>query len=326
MKPTTNIIEQKRFTVSRAIGNTTVTDIGFGCMGLSWAYSTGDSPVESKLGVLHHAVDVGVQLLDTADFYGPHVNEELVGRLLKTRRAEVFVSTKGGLVAGDDFMAPDGRPEHLRKACEGSLTRLGVDHIDLYQLHRVDPNVPVEETWGALAELAREGKVRNLGLCEVTVAQLDLAQRIHPVASVQSELSIWVRDPLDDVLPWCHRHGSAFIAFAPLGRGFLTGTIPSSTTFDHDDFRSRNPRFSAEALSLNQPVVNAIADIARAHQASPAQIALAWLLAVDSAVIPIPGTTKISRIDENVAALDIALSPDEVETLSTVPMPAQPRY
>jgi aryl-alcohol dehydrogenase-like predicted oxidoreductase len=310
----------------RTIGKTPISNIGFGCMGLSWAYSPSDAPSDTKLAVLHHALDTGVQLLDTADFYGPFVNEELVGQVLQSRRAEAFVSTKGGLVASEDFMAPNGRPEHLRKSCDGSLSRLGIEQIDLYQLHRVDPGVPLEDSWGAMAELVEQGKVRNLGLCEVTVEQLDVAQRIHPVASVQSELSIWERNALDNVLPWCHRHEAAFIAFAPLGRGFLTGTIPSTTTFDDGDFRSRNPRFSAEALALNRRVIDTIGEIAAAHEATAAQIALAWLLAVDSAVIPIPGTTKPSRIDENMAARNIVLTNDEFETLSNIPMPAQPRY
>lgn len=310
----------------RTIGGDSVGHIGLGCMGLSWAYSpTAESP-DRKLSVLEHAMDAGIRLFDTADFYGPHTNEELVGKLLRARRAEAFISTKGGLVAAEDFMRSDGRPEHIRSACDGSLRRLGAEQIDLYQLHRVDPEVPLTETWGAMAELVHQGKVRNLGLCEVTAEQCAAAAAIHPVAAVQSELSIWARQALDDVIPWCRRNGAAFIAFSPLGRGFLTGTMHASTRFADDDFRSRNPRFSPAALAENQRVVDVIAKIAAQHDATPAQVALAWLLAVDDIVLPIPGTTRTARVDENVGARQLRLTEGEMDTLGAITPPAQPRY
>jgi aryl-alcohol dehydrogenase-like predicted oxidoreductase len=313
--------------MGRSIGDSLVADIGFGCMGLSWAYAPQDGSWAEKTAVLHHALDAGVTLLDTADFYGPYINEELVGDVLRTRRDDVFVSTKGGLAASDEaFMSVNGRPEHLRTACDASLKRLGIDRIDLYQLHRVDPDVPLEESWGAMAELATAGKVRNVGLCEVSADQCRRAAAIHPVRSVQSELSIWERNALDTVLPWCRSSGAAFIAFSPLGRGFLTGTMGASTTFSNSDFRASNPRFSPEAIAQNQRVVDVIAGIARELDATAAQVALAWLLRLDPAVIPIPGTRKPERIDENMGALKITLSDDQFMRLSSVEPPSQPRY
>ncbi|PBC35363.1 aldo/keto reductase [Rhodococcus sp. ACS1] len=313
--------------MTRKLGDREVTEIGFGCMGLSWAYTSADEHSVDQEAILHHALDTGIQLLDTSDFYGPFTNEELIGKVLRTRRDDAVISTKGGLVPSDTaFSAHDGRPEHIRNACDGSLRRLGIDHIDLYMLHRVDPDVPLEETWGAMAELVAAGKVRNIGLCEVSVEQCIAAAEIHPVAAVQSELSIWERGALDEVLPWCHSAGAAFLAFSPLGRGFLTGTFSSKTEFRNDDFRSSNPRFSKDAMSKNQRIVDVIADVARSHNATPAQISLAWLLAIDDSVIPIPGTTKRHRIDENFAALDIRLSTTDIEMLSSIPQAVQPRY
>lgn len=310
----------------RYIGSADVGEIGFGCMGLSFAYQPTSGAADNPEHVLNHAVDKGIRLLDTSDFYGPHTNEQLVGRVLRQRRDEVVISTKGGLVPDDDFMRPDGRPEHLRAACEGSLLRLGVEQIDLYQLHRVDPTVPLAETWGAMAELVDEGKVRYLGLCEVSVDQCDEAHAIHPVTTIQSELSVWERGALAAVLPWCVSHGAAFIAFSPLGRGFLTGALGAGTRFGSTDFRSRNPRFTPDAITRNQGIVDEIAAIAATHEVTAAQVALAWLLRTDEHVIPIPGTTKTRRIDENLGALAVELSPADIEALSTITPPQQPRY
>jgi aryl-alcohol dehydrogenase-like predicted oxidoreductase len=312
----------------RSIGTDRVASIGLGCMGLSWAYQQpGAVDAADKARVIEHALDIGVRVLDTSDFYGPYANEELLGSVLRSRRADAFVSTKGGLVLAENaFMAFDGSPAHLLAACDASLRRLGVDEIDLYQLHRVDPAVPLEESWGALAELVAAGKVRHIGLCEVDVQQLETAHRIHPVASVQSELSVWERSALAEVVPWCRVHGAAFIAFSPLGRGFLSGTISASVQFDSEDFRSTNPRFTPEARHSNQHIVDAVAGVAARHGATHAQIALAWLLAVDKIVIPIPGTTKIARLDENLRARSITLHPDEIAELSSLPPPIQARY
>ncbi|KQW44997.1 aldo/keto reductase [Nocardioides sp. Root1257] len=311
--------------MTRHIGTIAVGDIGLGCMGLTFGYTATSGEPDDPERVLDHALDSGVRLLDTSDFYGPHTNEELVGRVLRRRREDVVISTKGGLVPDEDFMRPNGRPEHIRAACEGSLSRLGVDHIDLYQLHRTDPEVPLAETWGAMGDLVTEGKARHLGLCEVTVDQCDEAHRIHPVSSIQSELSIWERGALDQVLPWCRQHDAAFIAFSPLGRGFLTGAMSAATRFDSTDFRSRNPRFTPEALAQNQRIVDEIARIASAHEATPAQIALAWLL-TDQDVLPIPGTTKTHRIDENLGAVTVTLSGADLTALAEIVPPEQPRY
>jgi aryl-alcohol dehydrogenase-like predicted oxidoreductase len=312
----------------RAIGTDEILGIGLGCMGLSWAYENGlDADEADKIALLDHALDLGVRLLDTSDFYGPHTNEELLGHLLRRRRDEAFVSTKGGLLPAEGaFMRFDGRPERLRAACEGSLRRLGVDHVDLYQLHRVDPGVPLEDSWGAMAGLVAAGKARHIGLCEVGVDQLDAAHRIHPVAAVQSELSVWERGALDAVLPWCRDHGSTFIAFSPLGRGFLSGTITADTTFGTGDFRASLPRFTVEARTENRRIVEAVAEVAARHGATHAQVAIAWLLAVDQTIIPIPGTTKRHRLDENLGALGLHLDADDVGRLSSLTPPAQARY
>lgn len=309
------------------IGADRVASIGLGCMGLSWAYQRAGVDAADKARVIERALDRCVRVLDTSDFYGPYTNEELIGSVLRSRRADAFVSTKGGLVPAENaFMALDGSPGHLLAACDASLRRLGVDEIDLYQLHRVDPAVPLEDSWGALADLVVAGKVRYIGLCEVDVQQLEIAHRIHPVASVQSELSIWERSALAEVVPWCRDHGAAFIAFSPLGRGFLSGTIGASTQFDSEDFRSTNPRFTPEARHSNQGIVDTVAEVATRHGATPAQIALAWLLAIDEIVIPIPGTTKVARLEENLRARSITLHPDEITELSCLPPPIQARY
>ncbi len=233
--------------------------MGLGCMGMSWGYSSAERDDAESAAVIRRAIDLGVTLIDTADVYGPFTNEELVGRALAGRRDEVVLATKCGLVvdATTRTMGRDGSPEHVREACDASLRRLGTEVVDLYQLHRVDERVPVEETWGAMAGLVEAGKVRAIGLSEVGVDELERAGAVHPVASVQSELSLWTRDPLEEVLPWCVAHDTAFIPFAPLGRGFLTGRI-TEASFADDDFRARNPRFAAEALRANLALVDRV--------------------------------------------------------------------
>jgi len=315
-------------------GGPGVGAVGLGCMGMSWAYSPGERDDRHSVDVIRAAVGRGVTLIDTADVYGPFHNEELVGEALAglapADRERVVLATKGGLVADGlqpgKVPNPNGRPEHLRAACEQSLKRLGVDVIDLYQLHRVDPAVPLAESWGAMAELAGRGLVRAIGLSEVTVAQLDEAAAIHPVATVQSELSIWTRDPLSGVLPWCEAHGAGFVPFAPLGRGFLTGAVSATTQFDRRDFRAHNPRFTAEAREQNEAIVDTVREVAAAHGATPAQVALAWVLAQGPRVVPIPGTKRLERMVENAGAADLDLTPAELDRLTALPPPAGARY
>jgi aryl-alcohol dehydrogenase-like predicted oxidoreductase len=302
----------------RRIGPFEVGAIGLGCMGMSWAYTTGDRDDARSAAVIHRAIDVGMTLIDTADVYGPFTNEELVGRALSGRRDEVVLATKVGLVVEDVEtlrLGRDGRPEHVREGIDASLRRLQTDHVDLYQLHRVDEKVPVEETWGAMAEVVAAGKARALGMSEATVEQLERAHAIHPVASVQSELSIWTRDRLDDVLPWCREHDVAFIPFAPLGRGYLTGTI-TSASFDERDFRARNPRFTRAALQANLAIVDRVRAVAARIGATPAQVALAWLLQRSPAMLPIPGTSSPEHLEENVAAAAVRLTEDDLRELS----------
>jgi aryl-alcohol dehydrogenase-like predicted oxidoreductase len=312
----------------RRLGPFEVGAIGLGCMGMTWAYTTGERDDARSAAVIGRAIELGVTLIDTADMYGPYTNEELVGRALQDRRDEVVLATKVGLVVEDVEtykLVRDGRPEHVREGIDASLRRLGTDHVDLYQLHRVDENVPVEETWGAMAEVVAAGKARALGMSEATVEELDRAHAIHPVASVHSELSIWTRDRLADVLPWCREHGAAFIPFAPLGRGYLTGTI-TSDSFDDRDFRARNPRFTRAALQANLAIVERVRAVAERRGATPAQVALAWALAQDECVIPIPGTTKVERVEENAGAARVALGASDLEELDSVPATVGERY
>ncbi|HEY6737365.1 MAG TPA: aldo/keto reductase [Actinopolymorphaceae bacterium] len=306
-------------------GGFEVGRIGLGCMGMSWAYGTGDDA--TSIEVIHRAIDLGVTLFDTADVYGPYSNEQLVGRALKGRRDEVVLATKVGLVAdGSRQTYTNGRPEYVRGAVVGSLARLGVDHIDLYQLHRVDPNVPLAETWGTLAELVAEGKVRAIGLSEVSVPQIEEAHAIHPVATVQSELSLWTRDVLAEVLPACERLGIGFLPFSPLGRGFLTGRITSAADIADGDFRKNLPRFQADALEANLAIVDKVKSIAAQVGASPAQVALAWVLAQGPHVVPIPGTKRLKYLEENLGAADLDLPAEALAELDALPTPVGARY
>jgi aryl-alcohol dehydrogenase-like predicted oxidoreductase len=308
-------------------GGPAVSAIGLGCMGMSWAYGASDEG--ESLSVLDRAIDLGITFLDTSDVYGPFTNEELVGRAIAGRRDGLVVATKAGLVVEDRanyVLGRDGRPEHIREACEASLRRLGLDVIDLYYLHRVDPEVPVEDSYGAMAELVAEGKVRTLGLSEVDVPTLERAAAIHPISALQSELSLWTRGALDDVVPWCAEHGVAFVPFAPLGRGFLTGRLPVDSSFGEGDFRRRNPRFQPEAMSQNEAIVDRVRAIADELDASAAQVAIAWVLAQGEHVIPIPGTKRLRYLEENVGAVDVQLSADALAELAALPVPAGSRY
>jgi aryl-alcohol dehydrogenase-like predicted oxidoreductase len=302
--------------------------VGLGCMGMSWAYGASERDDACSEEVIRRALDLGVTLIDTADVYGPFTNEELVGRALEGRREAAVLATKCGYVVDDPStyaMSRNGRPEHVRTAVDDSLRRLRTDWIDLYQLHRVDDDVPLEETWGAMSQLVEAGKVRAIGLSEVSVEQLQRAQAVHPVASVQSELSLWTRDALAEVLPWCEAHGAAFIPFAPLGRGFLTGTVTPGS-FGPEDWRARNPRFAEAALEQNRAIADAVTAAAARAGCTPAQLAIAWTLAQGPHVLPIPGTKRLAYLEENAAAAEIELSPAELEELDALPTPEQPRY
>ncbi len=302
--------------------------IGLGCMGFTHAYDVEQRDDERSVSVVHRALELGVTLLDTSDFYGPWTNEEVVGRALVGHRDRAVVATKCGLVPGGGRVTTtdrDGSPDYVRSACDASLRRLGIDRIDLYQLHRVDPATPIEETWGAFAGLVEAGKVRAIGLSEVTVAQLETCQAIHPVASVQSELSLWTRDWTADVLPWCRENGVAFLPYAPLGRGFLTGAM-GRRTFGDNDFRSGLPRFSAENLAANEALVDAVRAVAGRLGATPAQVALAWVLAQGEQVVPIPGTKRVERLEENAAAADLVLSEHDLAELDALPAAQGGRY
>ncbi len=311
----------------RRLGPFTVGAVGLGCMGMSWAYGgPQERDDDASIEVIRRALDLGVTLIDTADVYGPFHNEELVGRAIAGRRDELTLATKCGLVNVAGETTRDGRPEHVREACDASLRRLGVDVIDLYQLHRVDEKVPLAETWGAMAGLVEAGKVRAIGMSEVDVGQIEEAHAIHPVTSVQSELSLWTRGPLSDVVRWCAEHDAGFLPFAPLGRGFLTGTLPTTGDFDETDFRARNPRFTGDALAANQHIVDAVRRVADRLGCTAAQVAIAWLLAQGEHLVPIPGTKKLHYLEENAAAADVRLSSADLAELDALPEPVGARY
>ncbi len=301
--------------------------IGLGCMPMSFGYIDAASE-DDPAAVIGRALDLGVVMFDTADVYGPFTNEQLVGRALEGRGRDATIATKWGLVAGPTGgypLARDARPERAAEAVRASLERLRTDVIDLYYLHRVDDRVPLEESWGAMAALVEQGVVRSIGLSEVGIDELERAHAIHPVAAVQSELSLWTRDALDDVVPWCASHGAAFVSFSPLGRGFLTGTITHGG-FDARDFRASNPRFTEEAIASNQAIVTVVRRVAERHEATPAQVALAWTLAQGPHVLPIPGTKRIRYLEENVAATELALTDDDLADLDGAPPASAPRY
>jgi len=292
-----------------------VSAIGLGCMGMSDFYGPSDD--HASLAVLNRALDVGIDFLDTADMYGVGANERLLAQLLRARRNEVVLATKFGNVRAPDgrHLRVDGSPKYVREACEASLLRLGVDHIDLYYQHRVDRAVPIEDTVGAMADLVRAGKVRHLGLSEASAATLRRAAAVHPIAALQSEYSLWTRDAEAQVLPACRELGIGFVAYAPLGRGFLAGAITSTEQLAPDDWRRTNPRFQGGNLEANLALAASVRSIAASKGCTPAQLALAWLLARAEDVVPIPGTRRIERLEENAAAATLVLAPEEERAL-----------
>jgi aryl-alcohol dehydrogenase-like predicted oxidoreductase len=298
-------------------GGLEVSAIGLGCMGMSQSYGAGDD--EESIRTLHRALDLGVTLIDTADAYGRGANETLVGRVVRERRNDVVLATKFGLVpppGGGPATDVDGRPERVRSCCEASLQRLGIDVIDLYYLHRIDPKVPIEDTVGAMADLVRGGRVRFLGLSEAGPATLRRAQKIHPIAAVQSEYSLWTRDPERAVLPACRELGIGFVAFSPLGRGFFGSAIRDTSTLAANDVRRKLPRFENENLQRNLSLYERLESMAAAKGCTTAQLALAWMLAMDPNVVPIPGTKRQRYIEENVAAEAITLTNEEMKALN----------
>ena len=293
-----------------------VSALGLGCMGMSEFYGPRDD--EEALRVLHRAVDLGTTFFDTADMYGPHHNEELLSRFLKERKTDAVIATKFGIVRDGNRYARtiDNSPDYVRSACEASLRRLGLERIDLYYVHRVDRSRPVEEVVGVLADLVREGKIGHIGLCEVSAETLRRAHAVHPVAAVQTEYSLWTREVEAEILPACRELGVGFVPYSPLGRGFLTGTFDSGTRFQDGDFRANLPRFNGENLQTNQAIVEVVKQMAAEKGCSPAQLALAWLLAQEDWIVPIPGTKRLRYLEENIAAVDIVLSPDEQQALT----------
>jgi aryl-alcohol dehydrogenase-like predicted oxidoreductase len=319
---------------TRVLGNgphsLRVSALGLGCMGMSAFY--GDRDDEESLRTLARALELGVTFLDTSDMYGPHTNEELLGRFLAEggRRDQVQLATKFGIKidpSDPTKRGVDGSPAYVRECIEASLRRLGTDHVDLYYQHRVDPNTPIEETIGAMAELVTEGKVLHLGMSEAGPETLRRACAVHPITALQSEYSLWSRDPEDEILPTCRELGIGFVAYSPLGRGFLTGAIQSIDDLDEDDYRRMSPRFQGENFQKNLDLVARIEELASAKGVTPAQLALAWVLAQGDDIVPIPGTKKVGRLEENVAAVDVTLSEDELaEIASALPAASGGRY
>ncbi len=307
-----------------------VSAIGLGCMGMSAFYGATDE--QEALQTIHRSLDLGCNFLDTSDMYGPHTNERLVGQAIKERRDEVFLATKFGIKLeqgqdGTPARSIDGSPDYVRSACDGSLERLGVEHIDLYYQHRVDPSTPIEDTVGAMAELVAAGKVRHLGLSEASAETIRRAHAVHPITAVQTEYSLWTRDVEAEILPTLEELGIALVAYSPLGRGFLSGRFSSPDELDEGDFRRYGPRFTGENLKHNTDLVQRVRELAQEKGITPGQLALAWVLHRGEHIVPIPGTKRVSYLEENLAAADVQLSDEDVQRIAeVVPTAAGERY